>query len=419
MSWTDEEIDKLFSDSAGKMSFEYKEAYWEEMQAVLPSRKRGVDGLWLGMALVFFSTIGVLMLTQYENETHILTANANDSAEQTHDQPSASKTEGEIPNVNNEESVPVRTDNDAVNPDRDTDRHFTNRNENVMTTAAPHTSQVSGPYTEEMQPGRVQSNPAGQTISHRRISESAMALTESVETVETENPIEERTLALHEFEQFEINASPQSLAFNFDPNKPKAGWASEFYVELNGGLSRSLITPSEHVSTSYGAGSGMRFQKKGLILSAGLNIIVSQHNDIQLNREAKWYGFGSNVKALHLDYDQLYTLEGSCSAGYTTGKHTVTLGVRPSYIINALVNMSRMVDSDPVSQEKSYGYIDELKRWGWKPMMGYAYRFKTWQIGLNVGVQTMPVLHEESAEGWNSHRPVEGQLFIRKSFGLR
>ena len=35
MNWKDEEIDKLFQDNAGSGSFEYKEEYWKEMEAML------------------------------------------------------------------------------------------------------------------------------------------------------------------------------------------------------------------------------------------------------------------------------------------------------------------------------------------------------------------------------------------------
>ena len=45
MSWTDKEMDKLFQKEAGKQSFEYKDAYWKEMEAMLPVAKKG-DFLW-------------------------------------------------------------------------------------------------------------------------------------------------------------------------------------------------------------------------------------------------------------------------------------------------------------------------------------------------------------------------------------
>ena len=54
MSWTDEEIDKLFKESASEVSFKYDNAYFKEFEAAsLPVSKKGKDFLWMGTALVF------------------------------------------------------------------------------------------------------------------------------------------------------------------------------------------------------------------------------------------------------------------------------------------------------------------------------------------------------------------------------
>ena len=53
MSWTDEEIDKLFNESANAQSFKYDDAYFSEIEAALPINKKGKDFLWMGTAMLF------------------------------------------------------------------------------------------------------------------------------------------------------------------------------------------------------------------------------------------------------------------------------------------------------------------------------------------------------------------------------
>ena len=54
MSWTDEEIDKLFSNNAGNMTFEYKKGYFKEIEKHLPVAKKR-DFLWNGLTLLMGS----------------------------------------------------------------------------------------------------------------------------------------------------------------------------------------------------------------------------------------------------------------------------------------------------------------------------------------------------------------------------
>ena len=43
MSWTDEELDKLFSDSAGDMTFEYKKEYFKDIEKHIKSNMGTAD----------------------------------------------------------------------------------------------------------------------------------------------------------------------------------------------------------------------------------------------------------------------------------------------------------------------------------------------------------------------------------------
>jgi hypothetical protein len=65
MSWTDEELDQLFSDAASNATVEYNDAYWKDIEGMLPVRKKRKGLLWWmggAGAIVFF---GSLLLVQF------------------------------------------------------------------------------------------------------------------------------------------------------------------------------------------------------------------------------------------------------------------------------------------------------------------------------------------------------------------
>ena len=60
MSWTDDELDQLFSDAASNATVEYNDAYWKDIEGMLPVRKKRKGLLWWmggAGALVFFGTL--------------------------------------------------------------------------------------------------------------------------------------------------------------------------------------------------------------------------------------------------------------------------------------------------------------------------------------------------------------------------
>ena len=80
MSWTDEEIDQLYKNSAERVSFEYKNEYWKEMEAMLPEQK-GKDFLWFLTSFLFLGIVasGVLLNSTELNEVNESLANEKEA----------------------------------------------------------------------------------------------------------------------------------------------------------------------------------------------------------------------------------------------------------------------------------------------------------------------------------------------------
>ena len=190
---------------------------------------------------------------------------------------------------------------------------------------------------------------------------------------------------------------------------------TNLYVELNGGISQALTSPSESIASSLGLGIGTSFQKGRFIFTTGVNAIMSNYSDMLLSREAKVYGFGSELYRYNLEYKQTYSLEGVFTVGYKLGRHTISIGCRPSYMMNSRVIINQQ-GPQGIERNDVYGFMDGLNRFGIKPMLGYSVNLSHGMIlGINVGAQVVQTVNEEFVNGQNSQLPIDGQIYLRKS----
>ncbi len=426
MSWRDEDIDKLFQENAANTSSEYKNAYWKEFEAAsLPINKGGKDFMWVGTALVFLGIITTMSVYNLNGNVE-----TNNTATQL-------ASNGQTKNTTNSfgDQVIRTTDGDAVNS-----RNIISENGEIEEKEEENTSNLNNSKLDD---SRVyQSN--NYSLNGSAKSNSLATLKRNVDIGEDVlgNPL--LTVVIpsgvddlpsvnnsEDLAYFEINSlSPRSLQnqlaksqapeFKFKMPPIELRTATLLYFEVNGGLSESIVSPSNQYSNSFGAGIGVELQKNKLNLTLGVNGIISSHNDIQLNRKSLVYGFGSEVISTQLIYSQIYSIEGNISVGYNFGKHVLSLGIRPSYVVGSKVRDKRVVNDVLVHDIQGYGHIDGLKRFGLKPQIGYAYKFKHgFTLGGNLGVQTQESLNEDFINGQNNRFPLDGQIYFRKSIRLR
>ena len=207
-----------------------------------------------------------------------------------------------------------------------------------------------------------------------------------------------------------------SLLPLMDFSKQKLPARTSFYVNGFGGLSQSLITPSKDISTSFGLGIGAQIQKGRFTFTTGLNGVWSNHQDLNLSRTSKVYGFGSKEYNYQFKYKQIYLIEAELSAGYKMGKHLINVGVRPSMVIGTKVAVVQSVNEEKTIDRNEYGYVDGLNRFGIKPTIGYSFDITpSFRVGINVGLEMLSKIQEGYLVGSNNRFPVDGQLYLRKS----
>lgn len=416
MSWTDEEIDDLYRESTEKLHFEYKEAYWKEMEAMLP-KKRGGDGLWYLFSLGFMALFGVLMVQPY------FTSNFPSKKD---DQTASQKSSERALNAN-QITVSVLNSTESSREK--------NPSANIKEQDALNTRNHS---TQAESPKKLQSNSTRSTdrnSGNLHVQEVIFQLN----TIEENLPIdEERSIQLVNNETFpdmnkeigvleprrlQLTSNSEQHVLTFIPGNIVNQWLFAVYGQLNTSIAQSLITPSKEISYAYGAGAGLSMQKGRFSLNVGLGYGVAHYSDLTLTRTAKVYGFGSTIYNYDIRIDQMYKLDGHLEAGWQMNRSIIRVNLRPDYLLNTRVRYTQTsgIENTIQTEERTaYGYTEGLTRFGLRAGLGYAYRLTpTIELGLNAGVQTIKMVDESFISGKNNPFAIDGQLFIRKLIPIK
>lgn len=402
---SDAEIDAIYQEEAEGLSFTFKQQYWQEFEALLP-RKRRLDFLWFFTSLFFMALIGYTTINNKDldlepTERNSIASNIKTTADDTDSESknalNTASTDSEGDKVN--EGAPIVWDPSTLQIDfQNFEPNLDAYNSSYYSTYSydPATSMLSNPLLGT--PGELDGK---------------------LDKYEEEG----NELASGDVDDLPVRELEEASR-NLKPYEGEVSTIKSIYVQGIGGLSQSLITPSEAISYSYGIGAGVTWKHKGLSIGVGVNGLISNHNDLQLNRSAKVYGFGSEIHQYNINYKQLYLLEGNLEVGYALKRHEFKIGARPSFAMSSRVSIRQNeasyegFDVTEVSEHNNvYGYMDGLKRFGIKPTFGYSYSITpSLELGLNLGMQLMPQVNADYLDGENNKLPIDGQLYLRKSF---
>lgn len=446
MSWTDEEIDKLFQESAKAQTFEYKNAYFSEVEAMLPVNKKGKDFLWMGTALLFIAALTTGYFVNNNAENTFDGSNDQLSKVELNNQKeistlSSAKIEGkQSGNVIKDEALLNESTSkmnagsgQLVNQLAD----GTNLNANLKSASQQqgwsksmyNTGITEIPEQAQLATEMIGSDHSTGQINDQTTEKEPLKSLRAGTKVKTEKefgvnhpPVTAR-LNVNPINQLnqgiDRDLSPNAMSPMLSELRPK----SALYVELNGGMSQSLVTPEQYTSVSYGGGIGMETHLGNFNLTTGLNFKFSDHRDLILTRSGsgKLYGFGSTPTGVNtFNFKQLYSFEMPITLGYNFGKHNVNIGVRPSFAFGANMKQQTYIGEQLVRTKESLGLITEgISQFGLKPTFGYAYHLNKWTVGANIGVQLMQSVDEEYIQGINNRFPLDGQIYVRRTIRLR
>lgn len=453
MSWTDEEIDNLFQESATAQSFEYNDAYFSEVEALLPVNKKGKDFLWMGTALLFIIalTAGYVVtnsngnsLNSYSNQLANAQLNGNKSNE-IKNKTSENSTNSNVNSTQNMSEAALTNEATLINKTtlQNTQTAAANSKVNVKSDTEKASDLVrkslAGMYPQSQNDQNIQQTLAESMNVRNPNAVSTLGLKAGLSTLELESLnsqvdasgrnqqtiFEEQNSYLSELPTNSANEIDQNLDRSLIPNaltlpplsqlRPKAA----LYFELNGGVSQSLIASSNASNTAVGAGLGVETYLGNFNLTTGLNFKLSNFNDLSYSGSGLNYGYGSVHRAGSVNYEKLYTIEMPIALGYNFGKHNLNIGVRPSFVIGSKYQETSFKNGELSRSSETYGFTDDLKRFNVKSTIGYAYHLNQWTIGGNVGVQLMQSVYGEEMNVTNRRLPIDGQVYLRRTIRLR
>lgn len=439
MSWTDEEIDKLFNESANTQSFKYDDAYFSEIEAALPINKKGKDFLWMGTAMLFIValTTGYFVTNSNENTLNSYNdqlANLELNTENNRNignTVNSKSTTGE--NKSSANSLTAQQLKNQLNTDSE-DVSTINGNDASLASLSnlkkPNTSS-----TDKSEPTWINLNKPNASTFLTRVDPAFNMPLELVSKpiiidIVNTNGLLNLSLAdasaemeTSSLETKSITQIDQNLDRSIMPSalpllsqiRPKA----TFYVELNAGVSQSFIASSGAKTSSFGGGVGIESYFGNFNLTTGLNFKHSNVNDLSYSGAGIKYGFGSVFRAGNVNYEKMYSIEIPISFGYNFGKHNLNVGVRPSILIGAKYQEAAFENGQLTRSEETIGFTDGLKRFGVKPTIGYAYHMNKWTIGGNIGVQLLQTVNDAKMNGTNNLSPIDGQVYLRRTIRLR
>ncbi len=434
MSWTDKEIDKLFQKEAAKQTFEYNDAYWKEMEAMLPASKKG-DYLWfltsgIFIALLFVTPFMGVLNEGKSAEVKAMEENSIEPIQIAENSINSNKvvknsnkingldgslTEIKMNNSKTENHSVDDQNNSQVSENKDaTPNHF--KKENVTPFVAKQNSTISSVLAIVNEEVITENDQVRvQVESDASLRENASLLNVNKEELFPEaGDVDD--LELHDVALLNTRSPLDLQSISYDLSLP---WSTSFYVEANAGLGQSLITPSVNNSHYLGAGVGTQFRKGRIVFTTGANFIWSHHKDLQLTRQAKIYGFGSEVVQSHINYSELYRIEANLNVGYSFGRHNLNIGIRPSYLVGTKVKVTQDEGLEG-GNRTVYGFTEGINRWGLKPSFGYGFDIsRNLTLGVNVSTQVLTSVNEDFINGVNNKFPIDGQIYLRKTLRLR
>ncbi len=392
MSWTDKELDKLFSDSAKGMTFEYKKEYFKDIEKHLPiSMKR--DILWTGMTLLMGSIVVYLMIQPTESVW-------TDSA-----------VSEKVLAVNEKmaESDLITDQNAFRTEEKSVDGIQQELKSNVLIKISDPEVEVIIPETPSLEVSTGES--IAQSIGQNEMSNK------KVEEIFTESSNDQSSLALLGLKPIdETSLSNELLAGSPQVDRIDVTPELDFFVQGLAGIGQGKMLPGEKSSMIAGLGIGAEFNRKRLSASIALNGVISYHQGMELTRMSKVYGFGSTEYKSTVEYSKLFVAESELTLGYRMGRLTAFGGVNINYLATTEATVSNFENEqlNTLAVRKLYGYKTGLKNWGLKPMVGMSYDFKNrLQFGATVGAHVIETVESEFLEGISRPLPLEGRVYLR------
>lgn len=433
MSWTDQEISEMAKAAQAEQKFAYQDTFWDEVEAMLPKKKKKSFPFFALGIIPLLGTLGFLATAPLQ----IVTADQG-----------VKRLEPIHSNWQIRRIGSMETDGSSVKKDylaEETvafEKPTHASKERQISIAAPSRIQAEN-VVAQMQTTSGISNALQRTAS----STPNMAGDQDVSaknnaTLGTELILESKksTLKMDEI-PVERENSPRvqstdrlageytidRLLFNsitaFDLKKDITGlpvlarklrpyWNG--YLETGYSMGQNYMYTEAAHTRAFSFGGGMRRNFSGYFLQMGLAGEI-QNVKLELSEREKIYHTSSSDFENRFSYKEVYRIQAPFTLGYNLKNHVFQMNLVPAYLYGAKMKYAYLENGVTLRDETIYGVTKGWNRFSASFGFGYGYQIvKTVTLGGNFNWQMVNQINKNMVNDGNV-RPFSGQVFFRKT----
>lgn len=429
MSWTDEDIDKVFGEAADVQKFEYRPEYWKDIEKQLPINKSKKPVFWwitgtlflVGFMSLFFTDINTVSthnVTADVNEIRIKNTNLDTQKSSTNNLNSTS--------VVNESKEEVENSNTISQSDGSFSSGKATKNQNTYPKNNNAGKAVSLPVLDNKL-SDLQLN-SGNLVSESNnkvdLNYNELAKPNSGEIISTE------ATANSDNEVVKVDKLPfLAIDNNIISAELLAGKdhgikisKTRMFVEINGGLGQAWTRSESNnnsVNASLGFSSGIILPINKFSLSVGLGFQSTILDELKIKERTKVYGFGSNIIENTYKFNSMNSLTLPVSIAYGVGRHSFSFGLKPSINLFTRLLRTQSIDENQTMYSKGVANVSLFNRFGLQPNIGYDYYVneKT-QIGVRANIQLLQIIQSDRFIGTPVKMPFEAQFYLKRTINF-
>jgi hypothetical protein len=386
MNWTDEDLDKLFQESAKQMKTPYQESFWTEVETLLPEQKQKKRGFgwFFAIGIVLIIGTGALFFKPQTGNQTIQLARV--------ESPVKGKSNHAIQSL----KTPVET-------------------ENVASSTFTETPQTNYFHASKSAPSSKEVLPTSPMLTQQPSSFDTLLLNTTESESSTSSSKEHESVISLNYLKNESWKSPSLVNAYWMQKAPQR--KHSMYVQIGSGFSQSyLANQKSQWFPTFNMGAGYQYRKNHLGFSAGLQMTSLLDHNIVVQRTSQVYNFSVIDYVQNMNYRQVYLLELPLSMDFKSQKQTFSIGLAPTYLASTVMHFSQLENGKVSFENKYIGQRIGLNSFGLKPSIGYQLELaKSWQIGVQLNAQVIRQIDNSQLVGALNKMPITGQFTLRKT----
>jgi hypothetical protein len=416
MSWSDEEIDKIFREANLKKEAPiYQDSYFDEIEHLLPKKRNNKIVYFSFVALALFA-ISLVSFFLIESES---LAKSNLSAKNNKKNSEFTKEKNSNTNIKSQSKI-KSIENFEQNSEN---TNFKNENHSTLTKITLIKSTSEG------------TNSLDSEILNEITQQKESSLIEKSELLPKEKLIwsdfeEEQEIIRVDNLGFNSIQKIENQDYNFEIqalNVPLLSKKNKIYAEISLGFSESFamsnsnstIKSSNQVYQSLSLASGYIYAAKKYNFGLGLNFTSYQVSDLILSRQSKVYDFEVNKYSQDIDYKNINVLEFDIFASRKFKNQQLGIGILPGYVLGSTIQFTKFENDIQVVDERIYWNKLGMNNFTLRPQLSYSILLKNIEIGTKISCILINPLSIEKFNNSLNKNPFQAQISLRKTFKIK